>query len=129
MHLCRAIGTVGHPYVAVDWNPDHVHQAHGAGVGAVLGDATQPQVLEEPGCSQARLVVINFHEPNVAEEALLAIRAMAPDVAVIALAQYELDRELLSAGASQIVTAEARVMDAFTDMRRVSLEPGTGLQA
>lgn len=128
LYLCQAIDAAGHPYVAVDWNPDHVHEAHDAGVRAVLGDVTQPQVLEELGCSQARLVVINFHEPNVAEEALLAIRAVAPDVSVIALAQYELDRELLlSAGASTVVTAEVQVMDAFTDTCLAALEPSTGL--
>ncbi len=124
--LCQALGAAGHAYVAVDWNPDHVHQAHDAGVRAVLGDMTQFQVLEELGCSKARLVVINFHEPNVAETALHAIRAVAPDVSVIALAQYELDRDLLlTAGASTVVTAEAEVMDAFTDSCLAALEPST----
>ncbi len=126
-HLCQAIGAAGHPYVAVDWNPDHVHEAHDAGVRAVLGDMTQSQVLEELDCSQARLVILNFHEPNMAEAALHAIRAVAPDVAVIALVQYELDRDLLlSAGASTVVTAEAQVMDGFTDSCLAALEPSTG---
>ena len=126
-HLCQAIGAAGHPYVAVDWNPDHVHEAHDAGVRAVLGDMTQSQVLEELDCSQARLVILNFHEPNMAEAALHAIRAAAPDVAVIALVQYELDRDLLlSAGASTVVTAEAQVMDGFTDSCLAALEPSTG---
>ncbi|MCY4520742.1 MAG: cation:proton antiporter [Caldilineaceae bacterium] len=126
-HLCQAIGAAGHPYVAVDWNPDHVHEAHDAGVRAVLGDMTQSQVLEELDCSQARLVILNFHEPNMAEAALHAIREAAPDVAVIALVQYELDRELLlSAGASTVVTAEVQVMDGFTDSCLAALEPNTG---
>ena len=125
-HLCKAMDAAGHPYLAVDWNPDHVHEAHEAGVRAVLGDMTQSQVLEELDCNQARLVILNFHEPNIAEAALHAIRAAAPNVAVIALTQYELDRDLLlSAGASTVVTAETQVMDAFAASCLAVLEPST----
>ena len=47
----QVLGAASHAYVAVDWNPDHVHQAHDAGVRAVLGNMTQFQVLEELGYS------------------------------------------------------------------------------
>lgn len=128
--LCHAIRAAGHPYVAVDLNPDDVHEAHTAGLRAVLGDMTQREVLEELDCDKARLVVINFHEPRVAEAAILAIREVAPDVPVIALAQYELDQDLLlSAGASEIVSAETRVIDAFTDTCLAALRQNASTQA
>lgn len=128
-HLCQTLEAAGHAYVAVDMNPDHVHEAHDDGIRAVLGDLTQSAVLDELGCSHARLVVINFNEPNVAEAALHAIRSVAPDVAVIVFAQYELDRDLLlSAGATEVVTAEAQVMHAFRDTCLAALEPNSGLQ-
>ena len=45
---------------------------------------------------------------------------------MIALAQYELNRDLLlSAEASTVVTAEGQVMDAFTDSCLATLEPST----
>ena len=38
--LCGAFRDVGHPYVAVDMNPDNVREARAAGDRAVLGDLT-----------------------------------------------------------------------------------------
>ena len=83
----------------MDRNPDKVRAAHAAGDRAVLGDVAHPEVLEELGCRQARLVVVNINDTIAAEAAVRTIRATAPQVAVIARAPYEMDMEALrSAG-------------------------------
>ncbi len=114
--VCRALQREGAAYIAVDWNTDKVHEAHDAGVRAVLGDLSQREVLEELGCKRARLVVVDINVTSAAASVVRAIRAAAPDVPIIALINFEMDRDLLkSAGASEVVTVEATASQAIVD--------------
>ena len=109
-------------YVAVDRNPDNVRAAHAAGDRAVLGDVAQQEVLEELGCRQARLVVVNINDTSAAESAVRTIRATAPHVEVIARAPYEMDMAALrSAGATEVITAEATASAAIVASCRAAL--------
>ena len=106
--VCRAVRAAGFDYLAIDTNPDNVRAARAIGDRAVLGDVTQREVLEELGCTDARLVVLTVNDARATELAVRRIRAFAPDVAIVARAPYELDRASLHhAGATVIVTAEA----------------------
>ena len=70
----------------------------------------------EIGCSQARLVIVDIYDTPHAETVIRAIRAEAPDVPLIALIQYEMDRDSLqSAGASEVVTVEATASSAIVE--------------
>ena len=112
--VCRAVRGMGLSYVAVDRNPDKVRAAHAAGDRAVLGDVAQQEVLEELGCRQARLVVVNINDTKAAESAVRTVRATAPHVPVIARAPYEMDKDMLqSAGAAEVITAEATASEAI----------------
>ncbi len=114
--VCRAVREAGFTYVAVDRNPDKVRAAHAAGDRAVLGDIAQQEVLEELGCRQARLVVVNINDTRAAESAVRTVRTTAPHVAVIARAPYEMDKDSLrSAGAAQVITAEATASEAIVE--------------
>ncbi len=114
--VCRAVRGAGFTYVAVDRNPDKVRAAHAAGDRAVLGDVAQQEVLEELGCRQARLVVVNINDTSAAESAVRTVRATAPHVAVIARAPYEMDKDSLRfAGAAEVITAEATASDAIVE--------------
>lgn len=123
--VCRALQREGAAYIAVDWNTDKVHEAHDAGVRAVLGDLSQREVLEELGCRRARLVVVDINVTSAAASVVRAIRATAPDVPIIALINFEMDRDLLkSAGASEVVTVEATASQAIVDTCFNALEAG-----
>ena len=120
--VCRAVREAGLTYVAVDRNPDKVRAAHAAGDRAVLGDVAQQEVLEELGCRQARLVVVNINDTSAAEAAVRTIRATAPQVEVIARAPYEMDMAALrSAGATEVITAEATASAAIVASCRAAL--------
>ena len=120
--VCRAVREAGVPYVAVDRNPDNVRAAHAAGDRAVLGDVAHPEVLEELGCRQARLVVVNINDTSAAESAVRTIRATAPHVEVIARAPYEMDTAALrAAGATEVITAEATASAAIVASCRAAL--------
>ncbi len=120
--VCRAVREAGLTYIAVDRNPDKVRAAHAAGDRAVLGDVAHQEVLEDLGCRQARLVVVNINDTNAAESAVRTIRATAPHVAVIARAPYEMDIDALrSAGATEVIAAEATASAAIVTTCRAAL--------
>ena len=123
--VCSALQREDVAYIAVDRNPDKVHEAHDAGVRAVLGDVSQREVLEEVGCRRARLVVVDIKVTSAAESVVRAIRATAPDVPIIALIQYEMDRDFLQrAGASDVVTVEATASSVIVDTCIDALDEG-----
>ncbi|MFZ1865575.1 MAG: cation:proton antiporter [Polyangiales bacterium] len=106
--LCGAFRDVGHPYVAVDMNPDNVREARAAGDRAVLGDLTHRELLEELGCSQAKLVVICINDPRATELAVRTVREVAANTKILARTQYQMDEGMLqAAGADWVTTAEA----------------------
>ena len=112
--VCRALRSTGIAYVAVDTNPENVREARMAGDSVVLGDITRREVLEELGCKEARLVVLGINDANATETATLAIRELAPEVAIIVRTPYEMDKEVLrTSGATRVITAEAVAGDAL----------------
>lgn len=112
--VCQALRDAGVRYLAADINPDNVREARAAGDRVVLGDVTQHELLEELGCASARLVVLSINDPRAAERAVRMIRHTAPDVPILARAQYVMDKEaLLAAGATTVVTAEETARDAI----------------
>lgn len=123
--VCRALRTAGIRYVAVDQNSDNVRVAREAGDRVVLGDITQPEVLEELGCKRARLVVLGINDANATERATRTIRKAAPDLAIIARTPYEMDKAALrAAGATQVITAEATASDALVSTVLAALPAG-----
>ncbi len=105
--ICRAVRDTGIPSIVVDVNADNVRAAKAAGNRAVLGDITQQEVLKTLGCKDARLVVISINDARAAELAVRAIRKISPDLAVIARAWYDIDKDpLYDAGATEVITAE-----------------------
>lgn len=114
LSICEEVLRGGISCMAVDMNLDNVRSAQSRGIPMLFGDITQPAVVKELGCTEARLIVLAINDPKATELATRAIRDVAPRVPVIARAPYELDRALLvDAGATQVVTAEASAKDAL----------------
>ncbi len=120
--VCRAIQDKGMASIAVDVNADNVRAAKAAGNRAVLGDITQPEVLESLGCRHARLVVISINDTRAAELAVRGIRKIAPNLPIIARAWYDMDKDSLqAAGATKVVTAENTTSVAIVDASLAAL--------
>ncbi len=120
--VCRAIQDRGMASIAVDVNADNVRAAKAAGNRAVLGDITQPEVLESLGCRHARLVVISINDTRAAELAVRGIRKIAPNLPIIARAWYDMDKDSLqAAGATKVVTAENTTSGAIVDASLAAL--------
>ena len=103
-NLGRMLDREGIPYIALDLDPDRVHQATAAGNSVVFGDAVRLQALIAAGLSRASAVVVTYLDTASALKVLASTRAHAPTVPVIVRTVDDLDLEKLrAAGATEVV--------------------------
>lgn len=94
----------GKPYVAVDFDIEQVRAAQAAGVKAVFGDAARGKALERIGASHASAVILTMNEPVAAQRMVRSLRALYPDLPIIARARdVSHAAALYRAGASHAV--------------------------
>ena len=92
------------PYMALDLDPDRVHQAAAAGQSVVFGDAARLQSLMAAGLARASAVVVTYHDTPSALKILHLVREHAPKVPVIVRTIDDSDLERLqAAGATEVV--------------------------
>jgi monovalent cation:H+ antiporter-2, CPA2 family len=92
------------PYIALDLDPDRVHQAAAAGDKVVYGDAVRLQALMAAGLARASAVVVTYLDTPSAMKVLANIRGHAPKVPVIVRTVDDHDLEKLQlAGATEVV--------------------------
>ena len=103
-NLGRILEREGIPYIALDLDPDRLHQAAAAGDSVVFGDAARLQALMAAGLARASAVVITYLNVPGALKVLAHTRAHAPQVPVIVRTQddHDLDK-LRQAGATEVV--------------------------
>ena len=103
-NLARILDSENIPYMALDLDPDRVHQATAAGHSVVFGDATRLQALVAAGLSRASAVVVTYLNVPGAMKVLANARTHAPQVPVIVRTQDDLDLDKLRrAGATEVV--------------------------
>ncbi|CAN7700283.1 cation:proton antiporter [Variovorax sp. LjRoot290] len=103
-NLARVLEREGIPYLALDLDPDRVHQAAAAGDSVVFGDAARLQALMAAGLARASAVVVTYLDVPGALKVLANTRAHAPQVPVIVRTQDDRDLEKLqAAGATEVV--------------------------
>lgn len=103
-NLARMLERESIPYVALDLDPDRVHQASAAGDSVVFGDAARQQSLMAAGLSRASAVVITYLDVAGALKVLATTHTHAPQVPVIVRTQDDHDLERLRlAGATEVV--------------------------
>jgi monovalent cation:H+ antiporter-2, CPA2 family len=71
-------GGRGHPYMALDLDPDRVRQAAAAGHSVVFGDAARLQALMAAGLSRASAVVVTYLDTPSGTEGPAAVHDHAP---------------------------------------------------
>jgi monovalent cation:H+ antiporter-2, CPA2 family len=103
-NLARMLEREGIPYMALDLDPDRVHQAASAGHSVVFGDAGRLQALMAAGLARASAVVITYLGEGAALRVLGNTRSHAPQVPVIVRTQDDLALDKLrEAGATEVV--------------------------
>jgi monovalent cation:H+ antiporter-2, CPA2 family len=103
-NLSRLLEQEHIPYMALDLDPDRVHQAAAAGHSVVFGDAARLQSLMAAGLARASAVVVSYHDTPSALKILRQVQEHAPRVPVIVRTIDDSDLERLrAAGATEVV--------------------------
>ena len=93
----------GIPYVALDLDPERVREAHEAGFHVHYADPTRRDMLTAAGIERARALVISYRTVAMAERILENVRALRPELPVLARTRYLADMEHLKAhGATEV---------------------------
>ncbi|WP_068809404.1 cation:proton antiporter domain-containing protein [Thauera phenolivorans] len=94
----------GVSYVAIDNDARQVAQVRSAGVPAVYGDASRPELLRKLRLEHAQAVVLTMDHTAAALHAVQAVRRAMPHIRIIARARDEKHALVLhEAGASMVV--------------------------
>lgn len=100
----------GVPILVVDLQQRNVNQARHLGYHAMVGDATNPEVLEHIPLSTARGVAILLPDHRSVISLIHAIRQHHVDLIVCARSRYSVyASDLLAAGASRVVDEEKSI--------------------
>jgi len=92
------------PFIALDLDPERVHEAAAAGETVVFGDAARRETLIAAGIGRAAVLVITYADTASALRVLHQVQDLRPDVPVIVRTLDETDFEQLSrAGAAEVV--------------------------
>jgi monovalent cation:H+ antiporter-2, CPA2 family len=84
MFVARLLESLDQPFAIIESNPSRAEVARQEGYAVVFGDAAAEPVLEAAGVGKARLVIVTVPDPAGARLAVERIKAMDPNVPVVA---------------------------------------------
>jgi len=106
IHCLRELALLGVPFAVIDRNLEvlkEVTSAHGGG--AVLGDATHDEVLEEAGIARARGVIAALTDDKDNLFVAITARALNPRLRIVAKAiDVKAEAKMKRAGADSVVS-------------------------
>jgi len=127
-NLARVLKEVGISYRVLEMDPDLVRCAKAADEPIFFGDGTRPEILQQAGIRQARVVVIAISDPAATARVVSQARRSRPDLYIIVRTRYvaEIDH-LYRLGANQVIPEEfetsveifARVLEEYHVPRNV----------
>jgi CPA2 family monovalent cation:H+ antiporter-2 len=114
------------PYLALDFDPDAVRAAGGAGAPVHYGDAGRAEILSRVGADRALAVVVTMDDPRAAERVVTSVRGRWPELPVFARARDAGHAgRLLGLGATRVVleAVEASLQLGEIVLRSVGIPP------
>jgi CPA2 family monovalent cation:H+ antiporter-2 len=102
--VCGLLKEHNIPYIAADADPAIVTHDRRDGLDVYYGDATDPNFLEVCGLSRAAGVIITIHTHDLIDDIVEHVRALRPDVMIVARARdADHARHLYALGATDAV--------------------------
>lgn len=103
----RALRALGLPFAVIEMNAETMRQHRANGIDIIAGDSTRAPVLRAAGIGSARVLVLAINDSEAARETVALARRLAPNVRIVARANYigEVD-SLLRIGANEVVPQE-----------------------
>lgn len=112
--LIRKLDQYGHEYALLVPDTEEAAHLHDQGLNVVVGDFDDPETYERVRASKAALVATT-HNDYVNTHAASAVRAVAPDVPIVATAQSEASVDILElAGAGHVFQPAEQLGHALT---------------
>ena len=112
----------GSTVVVVDLNPSSIRAAREAGMRAMVGDASSPELLKTVSIDSAEALVITLPDHRLTMAVLIEARELSPKLRIVARSRYHRYVDLLSAtGASVVVDEEATVGDRLSETIRLQV--------
>ncbi|CBA15243.1 YbaL family putative K(+) efflux transporter [Xanthomonas albilineans] len=115
--LAAVLRTYGVPVLVIDDNREHVERAHADGLPGIRGSATADRVLAEAHPEKATIAILAIPQPLEAGEALVKLRALNPELTLLARAHSDAEvKHLLDHGADGTVMAERELAHSLAEM-------------
>ncbi len=116
------------PYLVVDRDPAVVGHGHHNGKPVFFGDARDANFLRQCGIKKADAVLITINRPSEVEHVMHSVRALRPDIRLIARARdAEHARKLYDLGATDAVPETIEASLQLSEAALVSIGVPTGL--
>ena len=108
-NLARLLEQESIPFIALDVDPQRIHEAVAAGESVVFGDAARREVLVAAGLLRAKGLAITYSDTASALKVLGLVQELRPGLPVVVRTLDDTDiEELKAAGAAEVV---AEVME------------------
>jgi CPA2 family monovalent cation:H+ antiporter-2 len=92
------------PFIALDLDPQRIHEAANAGESVVYGDAARREVLVAAGLMRAKVLIVSYANTVSALKILAHVQAIRPELSVVVRTHDDADVDLLKeAGATEVV--------------------------
>lgn len=114
-------------FIALDLDPQRIHEAASAGESVVYGDAARREVLIAAGLMRAKVLVISYADTVSALKILRHVQELRPELSVVVRTRDDSDIDLLKeAGATEVVAEimEGSLMLASHAMMFVDIPTG-----
>jgi monovalent cation:H+ antiporter-2, CPA2 family len=103
----KALKEIGVEYVIIDYNHKTIREAKEAGVKAVYGDASFPEILEEAQVKSAKAVIVTVPDPIAQEEIIIYCQRTYPGIKLMARAHLDSDiKKLVDLKIQKVVQPE-----------------------
>ena len=115
--LAQVLRDRGVPVMVIDDNREHVERAHAAGIPGIRGSAASDKVLAEAHPERATIAVLAIPQPLESGEVLAKLRAINPNLTLLARAHSDAEvKHLLAHGADGTVMAERELAYSLAEM-------------
>lgn len=114
-------------FIALDLDPQRIHEAASAGEAVVYGDAARREVLIAAGLMRAKVLVISYADTVSSLKILRHVQELRPELSVVVRTRDDSDIDLLKeAGATEVVAEimEGSLMLASHAMMFVDISTG-----
>lgn len=91
----KALDSLNLPFVVIDLNLGVVNQLRKAGMAAIFGDPTEPEILDKVQARDAKAIVVAIPDRVAQEELITRIQTIGPKVKIISRAHFDEDWEKL----------------------------------